>query len=54
MDQPWIIGWHWCGYIENLGRGWGIKDPQDEFYTDMTDRIREANAKAQAAAEQRK
>ena len=54
MAEPWIIGWHWCGYIENLGRGWGIKDPQDEFYTDMTDQIRDANAKAQAAAEQRK
>lgn len=43
-QQPWLIGWHWCGYIENLGRGWGIKDPFDNFYTDMTDRVREANA----------
>ncbi len=45
-QEPWIIGWHWCGYIENLGRGWGIKDPFDEFYTDMTDQIRIANAEA--------
>lgn len=51
--EPWIIGWHWCGYIENLGRGWGIKDPHDEFYTDMTDQIREANARARAVATQR-
>lgn len=49
MAEPWIIGWHWCGYIENLGRGWGIKDPYDEFYSDLTDRIREANAASQVA-----
>lgn len=49
MAEPWIIGWHWCGYIENLGRGWGIKDPYDEFYSDLTDRIREANAAAKDA-----
>lgn len=53
IAEPWIIGWHWCGYIENLGRGWGIKDPHDEFYTDMTDQIREANARARAVATQR-
>ena len=47
MQEPWIIGWHWCGYIENLGRGWGVKDPQDNFYTDMTDPMRKANAAAQ-------
>ncbi|TFB91445.1 agarase [Cryobacterium sp. HLT2-28] len=47
MQEPWIVGWHWCGYIENLGRGWGIKDPQDNFYTDMTDPMRAANAAAQ-------
>lgn len=51
--EPWIIGWHWCGYIENLGRGWGIKDPLDEFYTDMTDQIRSANAQVAATLAQR-
>lgn len=53
MAEPWIIGWHWCGYIENLGRGWGIKDPYDEFYSDMTDRIREANQAAQIVISER-
>ena len=48
MKEPWIIGWHWCGFIENLGRGWGIKDPQDNFYTAMTDLMRAANASAQS------
>jgi hypothetical protein len=47
MREPWIIGWHWCGYIENLGRGWGVKDPQDNFYTDMTGPLRAANVAAQ-------
>ena len=51
--EPWIIGWHWCGYIENLGRGWGIKSPYDEFYTDMTNIITEANATAQEGAQLR-
>ena len=27
MAQPWFIGWHWCAYVENTGRGWGVKDP---------------------------
>jgi hypothetical protein len=37
LEQPWCIDWHWCGYIENRGgRGWGIIDPYDEPYTDMT------------------
>lgn len=49
MAEPWIVGWHWCGYIENLGRGWGIKDPQDNFYTAMTDAIGPANTAAQGA-----
>lgn len=53
MREPWMLGWHWCGYIENLGRGWGMKDPQDNFYTAMTDQMRSANAAAQAAIEQR-
>ncbi len=27
VKEPWFIGWHWCAYVENTGRGWGIKDP---------------------------
>jgi hypothetical protein len=38
FEQPWCLGWHWYGYIENGGgRGWGIVDPDDEPYTDMID-----------------
>ena len=46
LDQPWFLGWHWCGYVENQGRGWGIKDPYDEPYTDFVAGIREFNAQA--------
>ncbi|UDL93131.1 hypothetical protein LGH83_10895 [Lichenihabitans sp. PAMC28606] len=35
MTQPWFIGWHWCAYVENTGRGWGIKEPWDEPYQDF-------------------
>jgi hypothetical protein len=53
MREPWIVGWHWCGYIENMGRGWGMKTPDDNFYTDMTDELRVANAAARAAIAKR-
>ena len=46
LDQPWFLGWHWCGYVENQGRGWGIKDPYDEPYTDFVAGIRKFNAQA--------
>jgi hypothetical protein len=36
-------GWHWCGYIENLNRGWGMKDPWDEPYTDYVDPVADFN-----------
>lgn len=35
VDEPWFIGWHWCAYVENTGRGWDIKDPWDEPYVDF-------------------
>ena len=46
LDEPWFLGWHWCGYVENLGRGWGLKDPYDEPYTDFVDGVRRFNAEA--------
>ena len=34
------IGWHWCAYVENTARGWGIKDvwykPYREFVEPVT------------------
>jgi hypothetical protein len=35
LAEPWFIGWHWCAYVENTGRGWGVKDPWDEPYVDF-------------------
>ena len=47
---PWFAGWHWCAYVENTGRGWGLKDPRDEpDPCDLTDRITEHNRRAIAA-----
>ena len=46
--EPWFAGLHWCGYVENLGRGWGVKDPYDEPYRDLTDAITEHNRRALA------
>ena len=42
-EQSWFIGWQWCGYIENLARGWGIKDPWDNPYEDFVQYIRGSN-----------
>lgn len=43
MTEPWFLGWHWCAYVENLGRGWGLKDPWDKPYSEMVERVTEFN-----------
>ena len=35
VDEPWLIGWHWCSYLENYARGWGLKSPEDDAYDDL-------------------
>lgn len=45
--RPWCIGWHWCGWLENPHRGFGLKDPWDEPYRDLTDRVMETNRRLQ-------
>jgi hypothetical protein len=49
LHQPWFIGWHWCAYVENTARGWGMKDPWDEPYADFVDPVQRFN---RAAVEQ--
>ena len=45
--ENWFIGWHWCGYLESSsGRGWGIVDPFDQPYADLTSTIKVANEAA--------
>lgn len=34
--EPWFVGWHWCSYLENKARGWGLKDQDDNSYEDFT------------------
>lgn len=43
VHEPWFLGWHWCSYLENTGRGWGIKDPWDEPYTEFVTRVEQYN-----------
>ena len=43
MHEPWFLGFHWCAYIENGARGWGIKDPWDEVYEDFVGPVRAFN-----------
>jgi hypothetical protein len=44
IEEPWFVGWHWCAYVENTGRGWGIKDPWDEPYADFVKGVQQYNA----------
>ena len=43
VDQPWLVGWHWCGYVENSVRGWGLKNHLDEPYQEFVAPITEFN-----------
>jgi hypothetical protein len=43
VDEPWLIGWHWCSYLENYTRGWGLKSPEDDAYDDLVLPIAEFN-----------
>ncbi|MFI1920468.1 agarase [Nocardia sp. NPDC020380] len=42
-SRPWLLGWHWCGYLENPARGVGMKDPSDEPYLEFTEPVTEFN-----------
>lgn len=46
LAEPWFLGWHWCGYVENTARGWGLKDPWDDPYADLVPPVRELNSRA--------
>ena len=43
VDEPWLIGWHWCSYVENYARGWGLKSPEDDAYDDLVRPIKAFN-----------
>ena len=44
--EDWILGWHWCSYVENPQRGFGLKDPWDEPYEELVARVAEVNRRA--------
>jgi hypothetical protein len=43
VGEPWFVGWHWCSYLENEARGWGLKSGADEAYEDMTKAVADCN-----------
>ena len=43
LAEPWFVGWHCAGYIENPARGYGLKDSSDEPYHDFVRPVRELN-----------
>ena len=43
LAEPWFLGWHWCAYVENTARGWGLKDPWDEPYQDFVGPVADFN-----------
>jgi hypothetical protein len=43
VEHPWFVGWQWCAYVENLARGWGLKDPWDNPYEDFVGPVRKFN-----------
>jgi hypothetical protein len=46
--RPWCLGVHWCSWIENPHRGFGLKDPWDEPYADLTGEVSAVNAEVTA------
>ncbi len=48
LTRPWIVGWHWCGWLENPHRGFGLKDPWDEPDDELVGAVAEPNARLTA------
>jgi len=51
MNLPFMIGWHYCGYIEGcagtrLEAQEGFRDPFGKTHAEVIEHVREANAKA--------
>ncbi|AIJ18300.1 hypothetical protein ACN6LC_000533 [Streptomyces violaceoruber] len=46
--RPWCLGRHWCSWLENPQRGFGLKDPWDEPYRDLTVAVTETNRRLRA------
>lgn len=47
--RDWCLGWHWCSWVENPLRGFGLKDPWDKPYDDLVSVVAETNRRLTAA-----
>jgi len=51
FSESYFIGLHWCAYIENRARGYGLKNNLDQPYEDAVKRMREFNQRVYQVAE---
>jgi hypothetical protein len=52
--RPYVVGWHWCAYIENRARRSGIVNYWDEPYHDLVTRMRDLNARVYEIAQEQR
>ena len=52
FSTPYVIGWHWCAYAENLARKSGVKDHFDEPYQELVQRMSRFNSRLYETAMQ--
>ena len=43
FSKRYVIGWHWCAYIENRARCSGVRTYRDEPYEELVSAMREFN-----------
>ncbi len=43
LPLPYLVGFHWCGFIENRSRKTGLKNYLDEPYLECVNRMKEFN-----------
>lgn len=51
VREPWFVGFHWCAYLTNRVRGWGLKTERDEAHTALTDIMSQVNRRAYTLAQ---
>ncbi len=54
LAHPYVLGLHWCGFVENRSRRCGIKNYMDEPYWDCVNRMQEFNRKRAYAVAMKK
>ena len=54
LPLPYVLGFHWCGFLENRSRKVGLKTYMDEPYRECTSRMQDFNLNALYATAVRK